>query len=158
MKMLLTATAIAVSIVLGTNAAAATKSARKPVAKVHPPSQGYRCPSADSAGAKKSPPAGAVVVRSLKLTRLKRPTPTSAILRVDAAVTAPKDAEIFYTYSVTGGRTVGDGPRVTWTLDGAGTWTISLEVYNRSSHCTTFTSANYTIPPPKRPRSKAPAR
>ncbi len=168
MKLLLIGSAIAISLGLGaisakgvtapslTNSAKApstTKVVRRPAAKPTRPHQGYRC-SGPSAADGKSPPPGAAVVERFKLTWLSRPKPTSAVVRADATVTAPKGAELLYTYSTTGGRTSGDGPRVTWTLEEAGTWTISLEVYNRTSGCTTFTSATYTIPQPRRKRSK----
>jgi hypothetical protein len=140
MKLLVTGTAVAIFIAVGASAATnirtlprtptvssqspiqmalAKKPVRKPIAKASQPSQGYRCPSADSSGDEKLPPAGAAVVKTLKLTRLSRPTPTSAVVRVDAIAAGPKDAELFYTYFTTGGRTAGDGPRVTWTLDDA---------------------------------------
>jgi len=128
--------------------AVAKQSARKPVAKQSQPHQGYRC-SGPSAGGGKSPPTGAAVVKRFKLTRLKRPTPTSAVVRVDATVDQPQGKELFYTFTVTSGRVIEDGPRATWTVEGVGTYTISLEVYDRGSGCVTFTSATYTIAKPR---------
>lgn len=168
MKPTLTGAAIAISLGLGaisaggaaapsrSSAARATtpkKVVRRPAAKPTRPYQGYRCPGPSAADGK-SPPPGAAVVQRFKLTRTKRPTPTSAVLRADATVTAPTGAELVYLYTTTGGRVAGDGPSTTWTLEGAGTWTISLEVYNRTSGCTTFTSATYTIAEPRRKRSR----
>ena len=130
------------------NAAAAKRSGRKTTAKLSKPSQGYRC-SGPSTGDGKSPPTGAVVVERLKLTRLSRPTPTSAVVRLDVTVARHHGKEPLYIYSTTGGRVVGDGPRVTWTVEGVGTYTITLEVSDRGSGCTTFTSATYTIAEPR---------
>lgn len=157
MNWLVTATAVA--CVAFTTAAAAPPKAplRKAAAKPARPIQGFRCATPATSGDAKAVPAGAAEVKTLTLTRLKRPTPTSAILRVAATVSAPKDAELYYTYSTTGGGVTGDGPSVTWTLDAAGTWTISLELYNRTSGCSTFTSATYTIREPGRGRAKTPA-
>jgi hypothetical protein len=165
MKLLLIGSTVAISLGLGaisaegvtapsrTSAAKAPsgkKAVRRSSAKAAQPHQGYRC-SGPSAADGKSPPTGAAVVKSFTLTRIARPTPTSAVLRVDATVAAPKGAEIAYNYSQVGGTLIGQGqPRATWTLEEAGTWTITLEVYNRTSGCETFTSATYTIAQPRR--------
>jgi hypothetical protein len=178
MKVLLAGTAVALSVALGASTAAGTKSvprervvsaqsplagavqmavakpAPRSVAKVSQPHQGYRCPSGGTAGSQDSPPAGAAVIKSFRLIRIRRPTPTSAVLRVDATVAAPAGAELSYTYTTTGGRTTQDGRRATWTLEEAGIWTISLEVYNRASGCATFTSATYTVPKSRRNQTK----
>ena len=168
MKLLLIGSTVAISLGIGAisakgvtapsrtssaKASSTTKVVRRPAAKPTRPHQGYRC-SGPSGGDGKSPPPGAAVVERFKLTRLKRPTPTSAVLRADATVAAPEGSELIYTYTITGGRVAEDGPRATWTLEEAGTWTISLEVYNRASGCTTFTSATYTIAQPRRKRSR----
>jgi len=172
MKLLLIGSTVAISLGLGAisaegvtapsrtssaKAPAGKKAVRRSAAKAAQPHQGYRC-SGPSAADGKSPPIGAAVVKSFKLTRIARPTLTSAVLRVDATVAAPKDAELFYTYTTTGGAVAEDAmrgaaegqSRATWTLEGVGTWTISLEVYNRTSACVTFTSATYTIAQPRR--------
>ncbi len=56
------------------------------------------------------------------------------------------DHPLLYTYSTTGGRIVGDGPVVLWTLPSQpGTYMVSVEVDDQLG-CTSVESAEQTVP------------
>lgn len=156
-------TAAPVFLLATTRVAAVQKPARTKAARAALPSQGYRC-SGPAAASGTSPPPGAAVIKRVKLTLLKRPTPTSAVVQVDVTLTKPHKLAIFnindvpgmirregvlYTFSATSGTVRGNGPRVIWTLEGEGARTIAVEVNKLKTLCITYASATYTISAPR---------
>ncbi|MDQ3258436.1 MAG: hypothetical protein M3R15_31880, partial [Acidobacteriota bacterium] len=73
-------------------------------------------------------------------------TPTSTQVQLSASATDPDGDTLLYTYSVTGGRIVGDGPNVSWDLSGvaAGTYTANVEV-DDGCGCVAFSSTTVTV-------------
>jgi hypothetical protein len=72
--------------------------------------------------------------------------PESSSVQLAANATDPDGDQLLYTYSVTGGRIVGDGANVTWDLAGAapGTYTATIQV-DDGCGCVTTQTKEITI-------------
>lgn len=73
------------------------------------------------------------------------PSPDQQVA-LTANFTDPDGDTLLYTYSVTGGRIIGEGPNVTWDLAGAqpGTYTATVEV-DDGCGCISYSSATVTV-------------
>jgi hypothetical protein len=74
------------------------------------------------------------------------PKNTSTQVKLTTTANDPDGDTLLYTYSVTGGRIVGDGPNVTWDLSGAqpGSYKVTVEV-DDGCGCTAFAETNVTV-------------
>ncbi len=72
--------------------------------------------------------------------------PSGSEVTLNAFATDPENAELLYTWSVTGGRLRGEGHRVTWDLSGVpvGTYTATVEVSDEHQH-TSVSSATVAV-------------
>jgi len=70
-------------------------------------------------------------------------------VQLSANATDPDGDTLLYTYSTTGGQITGEGPNVTWNLDGAtaGTYTATVEV-DDGCGCVAFSSTTVTVATP----------
>ncbi|MFN2455201.1 MAG: hypothetical protein ABR577_13365 [Pyrinomonadaceae bacterium] len=73
-------------------------------------------------------------------------SPANSQVALTAAATDPDGDTLLYTYSVTGGRIVGEGPNVQWDLSGVqpGTYTATVEV-DDGCGCVAFSSTTTTV-------------
>jgi hypothetical protein len=101
---------------------------------------GTRCTHADAGAGPPNRPASARL-RAVS----KRATPDGLIVRLRTTARDPDRNKLLYTYSATGGRIVGDGPAVAWTLTDPGTYTASVEV-DDGHGCVTFDSITQAVP------------
>lgn len=72
--------------------------------------------------------------------------PSGSEVTLAASATDPENAELLFTWSVTGGVMRGEGHRVTWDLSGlpVGTYTATVEVNDRRQH-TSIASTSVTV-------------
>jgi hypothetical protein len=72
--------------------------------------------------------------------------PESTSVQLSANATDPDGDTLLYSYTVTGGKIVGDGANVTWDMSGmgAGTYTVTVEV-NDGCGCVTTQTKEITI-------------
>jgi hypothetical protein len=70
----------------------------------------------------------------------------SQSVQLTANATDPDGDTLLYTYNVTGGRITGEGPNVTWDLDGVqpGTYTVNVEV-DDGCGCVSFASTTVEV-------------
>jgi hypothetical protein len=90
-------------------------------------------------------------------TNASDPLNTSTQLKLTTSANDPDGDTLLYTYSVTGGRIVGEGANVTWDLSGVqpGSYKATVEV-DDGCGCTAFAETNITVtgdctPPPPTP-------
>jgi len=93
------------------------------------------------------PSAALPVIEQTDVATIEQNSETSAVIQIDVAAALPDGRALSYLYSAHSGTIVGEGPRATWTVEGAGPFTASVEVAAANDPCKSHAHFTYLMAP-----------
>jgi hypothetical protein len=85
------------------------------------------------------------VIEQTNVATLERNGENSAVIQIDVAASLADGRALTYVYSAHSGTITGEGPRATWTVEGAGPFTASVEVSAGNDPCTSHAHFTYLM-------------
>ena len=102
----------------------------------------------DPPDADQCPSSALPVIERTDVATLERNSDTSAVIQIDVAASLPDGRPLAYAFSAHSGTIVGEGPRATWTVEGVGPFTASVELSAADYPCKSYVHFTYLMDRP----------
>jgi len=88
------------------------------------------------------------VIERTDVATLERTGDNEAVIQIDVAASLPDGRALTYVFAAPSGTITNDGPRATWTVEGAGPFEASVEVSAADYHCVSHAYFTYHMERP----------
>lgn len=85
------------------------------------------------------------VIQRVDVATASRPTETSAVVEIDLDASLPDGRTLNYSFNVATGTVTSEGSHATWTVEGDGPFTATIEVSAYDYPCRSYANLTYRL-------------
>jgi hypothetical protein len=99
----------------------------------------------DGQGSDQCTPEASPVIERVNVATATRPTETSAVVEIDLEAALPDGRALSYAFQPSSGSITSDGPHASWTVEGEGPFTATIEVSAADYPCKSYANLTYRM-------------
>jgi hypothetical protein len=85
------------------------------------------------------------LIERVNVATASRPTETSAVVEIDLEAALPDGRALTYTFNVASGSVASEGSHATWSVEGEGPFTATVEVSASGYPCKSYANLTYQM-------------